>query len=42
MNEDEYKPLYTLTERIVSLVAQISEAAGRVSVSGDHRKGQAA
>ena len=35
MNEDEYKPLYTLTERIVSLVAQISEAAGRFSVSGD-------
>jgi Fic family protein len=35
MNEDEYKPLYTLTERIVSLVAQISEAAGRFSVLGD-------
>lgn len=35
MSEDEYKPLYTLAERIVSLVAQISEAAGRFSVSGD-------
>lgn len=35
MKEDEYRPLYTLTERIVSLVAQISEAIGRFSVSGD-------
>ncbi len=35
MNQDGYKPLYTLTERIVSLVAQISEEAGRLSVFGD-------
>jgi Fic family protein len=35
MNEDEYKPVYMLTDRIVSLVAQISEAVGRFSVSGD-------
>ncbi|MCC7300180.1 MAG: Fic family protein [Verrucomicrobia bacterium] len=34
--EDEgYKPQYTLTESIVALVAQIAEAAGKVSLTGE-------
>ena len=35
MSDDEYKPNYTLSESIVSLVAQIAEAVGRFSAAGD-------
>jgi len=34
-DDGEYKPLYTLTESVLSLVAQIAEAAGRFSVAGE-------
>ena len=35
MSENKYKPPYTLTDRIVSLVEQIGEALGRFSWSGE-------
>lgn len=34
MSEDEYKPPYVLTERILDLVERIGEALGRASVEG--------
>lgn len=34
-NNDAYKPQYTLTDSILSLVAQIAEAAGKFSLAGD-------
>lgn len=35
MNKNEYKPQYTLTDSILSLVAQIAEAAGKFSLVGE-------
>jgi len=36
MSEPKYKPPYTLTNRMVSLVEQIGEALGRGSLLGEH------